>query len=451
MGIRFLCIRASCLLLFLMLLASGASAADYYWRTNHSAVPGDFPSATSACQAVFSHFGWTLAGIQARPGGTSFDCMHVWDSPGAVANRYGSSCPAGTEYNSALGQCDPVASEPCEWPKTGEPGNCSCPPPGTTLDKPVSYNPNSNPGGTPRYCAPVNINGCGFESCDSRNVDAPIKDGKPCVVKPDGETTCYSNLTSNGQSYDDCGDDCGNPGTPVDSPTPVEPPSTSEQTEVDPTTGATTEKASTTEKVVNPDGSTTETTVQTEIKTENGETTTTTTTTTKNQSSNGTTTTTTKTDVTDGQGNTTTTVSGTSTTQDGEGTEGDGSGTCDPTKANYLECVGMLDEVGDGDAQTMLDGIAQAGDTAITEQADAFSNALAEGNDVAEPSALRNLVDAVLPSSVSCSDLSMSFKGHTMNISCTKMAPLRQWLGWFFAVLTIITIYYIALRPQGSN
>lgn len=292
------------------------------------------------------------------------------------------------------------------------------------------------------------MGGCLFYSCGSKNIELPIgESGQPCVYYPDGTAQCYGKLESRGEAPPEC-TDC-TPGSPITEPTEVGQPETSSQTETDPATGTTTntEKSATTK--VNPDGSITKIDTETSTKTENGQTTTTTKTTTTNRGTDGTVTTTTRTDVTDGNGNTTTTVTGTSTSK--EGTEGGPGGNCDPEAADYLTCTGLLGEIGDGEAQGLIDGIGTASQEAIDDHAQAFADSLEQSDTVAEPNALKALVSSVLPTPTSCTDLTMTFKGNTMRIACADLQPLRQWLAWLFGVLTIITIYYIALRPQGSN
>lgn len=327
-------------------------------------------------------------------------------------------------------------------------GACKCPASGT-LSGPVVYSPHTRDAeGTPRYCNTVEMGGCLFYTCGSKNIDLPIGDsGKPCVYYPDGTAQCYGQLESAGEAPPEC-PDCID-GTPITEPTQVGEPQTSTQTETDPATGTTTntEKSATTK--VNPDGSTTKTDTETSTKTENGQTTTTTKTTTTNRGTDGTVTTTTRTDVTDGSGNTTTTVTGSSTSK--EGKEGDAAGNCDPEAADYLTCTKLLSEIADGEAQGLIDGVTQAGTDAIDQHGQAFADSLEQSDTVAEPNALKALVSSVLPTPTSCTDLTMSFKGNTLRIACADLQPLRQWLAWFFGVLTIITIYYIALRPQGSN
>lgn len=360
------------------------------------------------------------------------------------------ACPAGQVRNPQTGLCETPAAEPCDWPKTGTKPNCSCPPAGTNLGTPISYNP-AGSGDTPVYCDKINVGGCFFESCSRNNKDVPIKDGKPCVAKPDGTTECYTDPVSSGDSVpDDCGNNCGNPATPVTEPKQTEPPTTSESTETNPTTGETKQTSSTTETKVNPDGSTTKTTTETTVSNSGGQTTTTTKTTTTNRGSNGTTTTTTRTDVTDGNGNTTTTYEGTSTDPGGEAAEGKGEGECDPTKANYMDCVGLTEEIGDGDAQEIIDGVKDGGDEGLNDWKESVDDLIDSKRTVDEPSALENLVNSFIPDNGSCSDLTMSFKGHTMRIDCSDFQPLKAWLGWLLAILTVLGIFYVALRPQTT-
>lgn len=346
--------------------------------------------------------------------------------------------------------CEPEPEpEGCEYPKTGTYPNCSCPAPGTLSNIPIGYDglPKTADGAT-IIGAPISWGGCEWSGWNSQPVD--LGNGNSCIQQPDGQLTCWAYLRSAGNEIGQC-TDCVN-GTPVEGPQQAGEPETGTQTTTDPQTGATTTTNTETTRQVNPDGSTTETQTTTTSQTDGSGTTTTVTTKTINRSTSGTTTTTTQTDVTGPDGITHTTVTGSfqSGTGPEDGSEGEGSGQCDPTAANYLQCVQMLEEIAEGRADQLIGSVDDAGTAALDQWETATQNLIGTGGGVDTPSAIENAVSAFIPSPVGCTDLSMSYKGHTMTLSCAKLEPLRQWLGWLFAVGAALTVFYIALRPQTT-
>lgn len=105
------------------LLANPALAADYFWQINSYASLGSFDSASAAISAYISHYNSTYSRTwveQSRSWASDTQLKvegKIYNSSGGLfgsqtitASRFGDSCPIGTEYNSATGEC--VAPEP---------------------------------------------------------------------------------------------------------------------------------------------------------------------------------------------------------------------------------------------------------------------------------------------------------------------------------------------------
>lgn len=182
-----------------LFFARGASAADYYWMIQ--SLPDHFPSARAACSAWAPATGtpgeFTFTGGMVARDATSFWCEFTNNKTGKTAagygpaGRYGDSCPAGTEYDKALGECKSPPKE-CE---VGTPNLFRS----SNYPIIVINGKNTVPSSPPSGC----LSGCAYEADSSRPTS--------CYRTP-GSTTegfCNYTLKSNGQN---CSADSGNLG-----------------------------------------------------------------------------------------------------------------------------------------------------------------------------------------------------------------------------------------------
>lgn len=366
-----------------------------------------FSSATEACGTLAQQDnGRNRFDHLEMVGGNQADCyvhdyvntdyVQLW----ARLTRTGDSCVSPAVYNSSTGGCDTPVN------------NCIV---GESL--PVSVagaSPQAIKTTTGTQCT----QGCAYQIGTPKPVYAS---GSNCSVKKDGSYVCYFNGTGTGTQ-------CTTSSTPsISTPSgPVEAPTTTTSNDGNGTT-----KTSTTETTVNSDGTVT-----------------TTTTTITNNGGNSTTSITSTT--TPGTGNATV-GNGTTGNGEGEGEQGEGAGDCDPTAANYFECAGLKESIGDDKAQQLKD----AQTTDITQKLDDLDEATqsaleGQKNDPADgPSGLAALVKGALPSPGACSTMTMTVKGHSIVLTCEKFDWFKTLFGWFLAVSTVIYIFRLATKTQG--
>lgn len=329
----------------------------------------------------------------------------------------------------------------CELPPEPE----QCPEKGTKTDKPYQITLPWDGD----FCLPVYINGCPHNPC-GRDTSVPFDDtGNNCESFADSPDllTCYFKPESMGPVEPCTGDNCAESPPAVEEPKPVGTPEISTETKTDPTTGATTTTETEKSKQVNPDGTSTETTTTTTSTTDSNGTTTTVRTDTTTRNPNGSTTSTTTEKVTGPDGITKTTISG--STQQGEPLEERGGSECDPESKDYLQCVGMLEEIGDSQSADLIAQIDQAGDDVIDNYQTGMEDLFSVMESPDEPNVIVDLVSNFIPSSSGCNDFGFTWNSHTFTVPCSRLAPLREWFGWVLSVLSVITIFYIALRPQN--
>lgn len=300
------------------------------------------------------------------------------------------------------------------------------------------------------FCLPVYINGCPYNPCGKDTSVSFDDTGNNCESFADSPDllTCYFKPESMGPIEPCTGDNCPDSPPAVEESKPVGTPETSTETKTDPSTGATTTTETEKSRQVNPDGTTTETNTTTTVTSDSNGTTTTVRTDTTTRNPNGSTTTTTTEQVTGPDGVTKTTISG--STQQGEGLEERGGSECDPESKDYLQCVGMLEEIGDSQSADLISEIDQAGNDVIDNYETAIDDLFSVMESPEEPSAIVDLVNNFIPSSSGCNDFGFTWNAHTFTVPCSRLAPLREWFGWLLSVLSVISIFYIALRPQTS-
>lgn len=131
---------------------------------------------------------------------------------------------------------------------------------------------------------------------------------------------------------------------------------------------------------------------------------------------------------------------------DGEGEDGE-AGPCDPNEENYLSCIGMPDVIqmiADNEADSILGNAAAVGDGHLDAAAGTLTDFVQSPIEVAEPTEIQTLVTGLFPTPVACTDLVMQVHGHAMTISCAKLQPLRDWIGFALAIGTVWYCFQIA-------
>ncbi|HHR0389663.1 TPA: hypothetical protein ACSXWB_006729, partial [Pseudomonas aeruginosa] len=121
------------LLVALLLLSGNVSAEDFYWRIAYPDGQAKHKSAEAACQANNDYYksdygsGYSRIEVRNKPiDETHWNCYvyaYKLDSKGVEylarqrgnnATRYGTKCPAGTEYDSSIGGCKQNEDEKCK-------------------------------------------------------------------------------------------------------------------------------------------------------------------------------------------------------------------------------------------------------------------------------------------------------------------------------------------------
>lgn len=147
-------------------------------------------------------------------------------------------------------------------------------------------------------------------------------------------------------------------------------------------------------------------------------------------------------------------------TTDGDDPDGDGDGrpdgpvtytgdgACDPTDKDYAFCQGNLQNISD----QLDDGLeAKARGSAFAEGElirEAGLDAIGNGESaIAAPGGIgERLANALGIASGDCVDVSIDVLGHAWGIQCSQTAPIRTLLAYVFAVLTLISVFNIAIQ-----
>jgi hypothetical protein len=140
----------------------------------------------------------------------------------------------------------------------------------------------------------------------------------------------------------------------------------------------------------------------------------------------------------------------------GDGNPDTDSGPCDSTKQNYADCIGLhsgsngTEEVADNKEFLLVDGVISTGnnhvDIAKTELLMDLNNTFDSGDPIAAPSILGGSVSSIFNLVGGCSSISIDTPFITTSITCDGMAPLRAVLFWVLNVLTVITVFKIAIQ-----
>lgn len=145
---------------------------------------------------------------------------------------------------------------------------------------------------------------------------------------------------------------------------------------------------------------------------------------------------------------------------DGVSDEDEAKSECLPEHANYFECGGLLEEAaddlnedieqqGNADALEQLDGFGETFEESLGDGTDGPGGEFSEdGESLGETIATASGMD------VSCSDvefpLSLPWSNAPLTISCTKFQPVRSIFGFYLSIMTMWSIFAIAMRP-GPN
>lgn len=133
----------------------------------------------------------------------------------------------------------------------------------------------------------------------------------------------------------------------------------------------------------------------------------------------------------------------------GEG-DPDATGDCDPTDADYFECLQTIVDVEEGKADELVSGSTDA----VTGALDGFEQDYKQFIEDEESNTLgvepesffEDIVADVFPKPSACTSLEFSYRsGGT--IDCTKFEEFKKIFGWFLYVSTVVWIFFIVLTP----
>ena len=128
-----------------------------------------------------------------------------------------------------------------------------------------------------------------------------------------------------------------------------------------------------------------------------------------------------------------------------------GAGDCDPTADDYALCIGFTEEVGDNEAQEIVDGVTgdaqELLDGIYGDIEDDIEAAGIDGEFADAPSDLENAVMAFLPSPAQCTPFSFQFLGQTKQLPCEKFQEFRLIFGWFLTLCAAVYIWQITIKP----
>lgn len=128
-----------------------------------------------------------------------------------------------------------------------------------------------------------------------------------------------------------------------------------------------------------------------------------------------------------------------------------GAGDCDPTSDDYALCIGFTEEVGDNEAQEIVDGVTSDAqellDGIYGDIEDDIEAAGIDGEFAEAPSDLENAVMAFLPSPAQCTPFSFQFLGQTKQLPCEKFQEFRLIFGWFLTLCAAAYIWQITIKP----
>ena len=136
--------------------------------------------------------------------------------------------------------------------------------------------------------------------------------------------------------------------------------------------------------------------------------------------------------------------------QSGEDTEG--AGECDPTSADYAECIGQVENL-ETDPAGQLKSDADATATGLLDQFETDYTSFINGDASlgSDPGFLQSAIETILPGSSSCSVTSVNFGVYTLTIDCAHINEFKSIFGWFLYLTTAIYIFYIAISPTEAR
>jgi len=423
----------------LLALLLGYSSPSYsqnaYWYVTHAAqntACGQHSSKESLCTCIATNWSTTYKTydhVTMLTSNTSAQCYGKSTS-GTVSNiatmylQNTGQCDAGYTWNATTFQCD----TDCPAGQHKENGTCvnDCE---LGFQKSVAI--------TGANSAEVKLKAVGTY-CDGActfqvGAAVPTYDsGSNCTIMKDTSWRCYYTGSGTGAS-------CSN------STAGITPASSSQPETIKTTTtndGAGTTTSSTTTSTVNPDGSVTETTTTTTTK--DGVSTTSTSSTTKSGTGTG------NVSGSEGTGEGAGHTNGTGT---GTGT-GTGAGDCDPTAANYMQCVGLTEEIAD----TKAGELKTEGDTAMETQLSDYEQAVTDARDQQlqnteqdGPESLTSYFQSVIPQPTGCSSMTLNFPGHQLTLPCERFDFLKELFGWMLGCMTIIYIFRLATNSGAQT
>lgn len=130
----------------------------------------------------------------------------------------------------------------------------------------------------------------------------------------------------------------------------------------------------------------------------------------------------------------------------------DGTGECDPQSKDYAKCIGQINDVDDGlSDQIVGDATGEAEDRlndsydSLIEDVEEFSGIDSEFSGA--PNQLMSALQGFLPAPVGCSNVPLTFMGHTASLDCNLFNDFKLAFGWFLSILTAAYIWSLATKP----
>ena len=125
----------------------------------------------------------------------------------------------------------------------------------------------------------------------------------------------------------------------------------------------------------------------------------------------------------------------------------EGAGDCDPTASDYAQCIGNLVKVREG----YIDELRTGFDSDATGYLDSLeimaTDSIGDGNSgITGTTAIGTSITSSF-SVGGCSDITLSYHGETLTISCSKMQIFRDILFWVVGLMTTIAVFAIATAP----
>lgn len=143
---------------------------------------------------------------------------------------------------------------------------------------------------------------------------------------------------------------------------------------------------------------------------------------------------------------------GNADTTDGFSEVAAGAGQCDPTSQDYAACLRQVETVSSTQDQAIQQKANLSGDLQLGKLGTIATQAIGSGDaGIGGPSDLEDEITGLsIFNGINCVDITQTIMGSQLLLSCAKTQPLRDMLGYFFALLTLMAVFNIATQ-KGPN